>query len=106
MIKEFKIGKNIIPNPDSFDIEDFKERILKRFNITITFLYEDGIKIEYDDSKFDAKNTPGDFSLYDVKSKCRILTILDYFGSLDFYGVGDYDTLQHKDAIYSIETLY
>lgn len=106
MKKEFKIGKNIIPNPDTLDIDDFKEKILKRFNLSITFLYEDGIIVEYDDSKFDARPTPGDLSLYDTKSKCRVLTILDYFGSLDFYGVGDYDKLDHKDAIYSIETLY
>jgi hypothetical protein len=106
MKKEFKLGKDIIPNPDTLDIDEFKEKILKRFNISITFLYEDGVIIEYDDSKFDAKNSPGDFSLFDTKSKCRVLTILDYFGSLDFFGVGDYDELGHDDAIYSIETLY
>jgi len=105
MKKEFKLGKNIIPNPDTLNEEGLK-KILKKFNISITFLYEDGILIEYDDNKFDAKPTPGDFSLYDTKTKCRVLTILDYFGSLDFYGVGDYDELEHKDAIYSIETLY
>ena len=35
MIKEFKFGKDIIPNPDSFDIEDFKKKILKRFTINL-----------------------------------------------------------------------
>lgn len=102
MKKLFHIKGIVLPDPDSINFEEIKEKILGKFNISITFLFEGGIDIEYDDIKFEARDNPGDFSLYDIKNKARIFTILDNFDSIDFFGAGIYDEIT---PIYRISTI-
>ena len=89
------IGKDIYP-----DLTDEAEKALqelnKRFDISINFLFSDGISIEFDDSRFDV--VFGEYADIVFKAKSTNHIILEFrekFDDLEFRSVVD-------DKIYSI----
>ena len=85
VIKKIKIGNSIIPETEHF--EEFK-KYLEKYGITACFDFESGsVEFSYPDS-LSAKTVPPDISFYDYKSD-RILTVIENFGALEFYGIDE-----------------
>ena len=84
MIKELKIGKNIFPSFDDILPKDINEK-LKRFGVSVEFLFEDGISLSYDSENLDVKYFPGDVSFFDSKTGSRLLTFIENIDELQFY---------------------
>ena len=84
MIKEIKLGKNIFPSFDDILPKDINEK-LKRFGVSVQFLFDDGISFSYDSDTIDIKHFPGDLSFFDSKSGSRLLTYVENIDDLEFY---------------------
>lgn len=98
-MKEVNIKCKVYPK--DLDFEKIT-RILDHFGIEIEFMFSEGINVIYPEDTLEHKITPGIISFYDTKQKSRVLTISDNFGSLDFYGPGEYS---EESLILTIPTI-
>lgn len=63
---------------------------LERFNISINFLFDDGIEFIYD-SGLDIRYFPGDVSFVDKEKNIVVLSYLEGFSNIEFFVGGDWD---------------
>ena len=87
--RKVKIERKIYPNFEELTPEDINKR-LERFNVSINFLFDDGIEFTYD-SGLDVRYFPGDISFVDKKKNVVVLSYLEGFSSIEFFIGGDWD---------------
>lgn len=85
-MKPVEYKKVIVPGaiyPGYDDLEWKKE--LKKFDIDLKFLLDDGIEFTYPET-LEPWECPGNLSFFDAKTKSRVLTYVENFGKIQFFG--------------------
>lgn len=78
-MKTINFGRNIYPDVD----DNFKKTIevLKKFNIKVDVLFDDGLAFNYDEKDYEIWNTDG-LIFIDPIQKSQVLKIIECFGEI------------------------
>lgn len=88
--RKFRIERKIYPDFENSLMPDEINEKLKRFGVSLNFLFDDGLEFIYDPT-LDIRHFPGDISFVDKAKNIVILSYVEGFSSIDFFIGGDWD---------------
>lgn len=87
--RKLKIERRIYPDfENSITPKEINEK-LKKFGVSINFLFDDGIEFIYD-STLEVRYFPGDVSFVDKARNVVVLSYLEGFSSIEFFIGGNW----------------